>query len=57
MRLAPSHNFMRTQTMTRKIILAMTMGGLLLATAACNTVKGAGRDIQSIGQAGSDAIH
>ena len=24
--------------------------------AGCNTVKGAGRDIESVGQAGSDAI-
>ncbi len=34
--------------------------GLLAATllvSACATVKGLGRDIESIGQAGSDAIH
>jgi predicted small secreted protein len=49
--------FHEEKTMTRKIILAVAMGGLLLATAACNTVKGAGRDIQSVGQAGSEAIH
>ena len=28
-----------------------------LALAACNTVKGAGRDIESVGQAGEDAIN
>ena len=28
-----------------------------LALGACNTVKGAGEDIQSVGQAGEDAIH
>jgi predicted small secreted protein len=28
-----------------------------LALGACNTVKGAGRDIQSVGQAGQDAIN
>lgn len=43
--------------MIRKMIFAAAMGSLLLGTAACNTVKGAGRDIQSVGQAGSDAIH
>ena len=34
--------------------------GLIAAAAtlaACNTVKGAGEDIQSVGQAGEDAIH
>ncbi|WP_407692305.1 entericidin A/B family lipoprotein [Rhizorhapis suberifaciens] len=25
--------------------------------AACNTVKGVGRDIESVGQAGDDAMH
>jgi predicted small secreted protein len=28
-----------------------------MTLAACNTVKGAGQDIQSAGQAGEDAIH
>ena len=28
-----------------------------MALGACNTVKGAGEDIQSVGQAGEDAIH
>ena len=28
-----------------------------VALGACNTVKGAGEDIQSVGQAGEDAIH
>ncbi|MEO0033502.1 MAG: hypothetical protein RIS94_3260 [Pseudomonadota bacterium] len=43
--------------MIRKMMMAAVMGGLLMSAAACNTVKGAGRDIQSVGQAGSDAIH
>jgi predicted small secreted protein len=29
----------------------------ICALAACNTVKGAGKDIQSVGQAGQDAIN
>ncbi|WP_404480936.1 entericidin A/B family lipoprotein [Novosphingobium sp. BL-52-GroH] len=43
--------------MTKKIIVALVAGGILMTAAACNTVKGVGRDIQSVGQAGSDAIH
>ncbi len=38
----------------RAIILALTASFLV---AGCNTVKGVGRDIESVGQAGSDAIH
>ena len=38
----------------RAIILAL-MASFLVA--GCNTVKGAGRDIKSVGQAGDDAIH
>lgn len=41
----------------RKIVLASVLGSLMLGTAACNTVKGMGRDIESVGQAGSDVIH
>ncbi|WP_438822977.1 entericidin A/B family lipoprotein [Novosphingobium cyanobacteriorum] len=37
--------------------MAAVMGALMMGAAACNTVKGAGKDIQSVGQAGSDAIH
>jgi len=43
--------------MIRKIVVACAMGGLLLGATACNTVKGAGRDIESVGKAGSDAIN
>lgn len=43
--------------MLRKVILAALLGSFTLTVAACNTVKGAGRDIESVGQAGSDAIH
>ncbi|APZ98422.1 entericidin EcnAB [Sphingopyxis sp. QXT-31] len=37
----------------RVIILAL-MASFLVA--GCNTVKGAGRDIESVGKAGEDAI-
>jgi predicted small secreted protein len=42
--------------MVRKIILALGIAALSLSAAACNTVKGAGQDIESVGQAGDDAL-
>jgi len=42
--------------MVRKIILALGITALSLTAAACNTVKGAGQDIESVGQAGDDAL-
>ncbi|HUD29369.1 MAG TPA: entericidin A/B family lipoprotein [Novosphingobium sp.] len=42
--------------MIRNIILTLTALGIACTTSACNTVKGVGRDIESVGQAGSDAI-
>jgi entericidin A len=41
-------------TRTSKI-LALVVGALLLT--ACNTVKGLGRDIESVGKAGDRVIH
>src|SRR3546814_4006396 len=45
----------RLQNMTsfRAILLALLASVLVTG---CNTVKGAGRDIESVGEAGSDAI-
>jgi len=43
--------------MVRKFILALGLGALALTASACNTVKGAGKDVESVGQAGDDAIH
>ena len=42
--------------MFRKLILATVLVGFALSASACRTVKGAGQDIQSVGEAGSDAI-
>lgn len=42
--------------MTRKIILTVTTGLLILATAACNTVRGAGEDLQSVANDVDQAI-
>jgi predicted small secreted protein len=33
--------------MIRKAILALLVGSIALSTAACNTVKGAGKDLES----------
>ena len=38
-----------------KMISAMAAASLLVLT-ACNTVQGVGRDIESVGEAGEDAI-
>lgn len=43
-------------TMIRKLILATLLGSFALTATACNTVKGLGRDIESVGQAGDDAM-
>jgi predicted small secreted protein len=40
----------------RKFILAFGLAAITLTTAACNTVKGVGQDIESVGEAGSEAI-
>lgn len=42
--------------MMKKSIATAALIGLMLL-AACNTVKGVGRDIESVGQAGSEAIN
>ena len=42
--------------MVRKIILALGIAALSLSAAACNTVKGAGQDIESVGEASDEAL-
>ena len=42
--------------MVRKILIALTAGAFALTAAACNAVKGLGRDIESVGQAGDQAM-
>lgn len=42
--------------MKKRIITAIMLASLGITTAACNTVKGLGRDIQSVGEAGEKAI-
>ena len=43
--------------MVRKIIIACLAGSIALSASACNTVKGVGRDVESVGEAGEDAIN
>ena len=42
--------------MARKIILAAGIVALSLTASACNTVKGLGRDIESVGEAGDKVV-
>ncbi len=42
--------------MVRKLALALGIAALSLTATACNTVKGVGQDIESVGQAGDDAL-
>jgi predicted small secreted protein len=42
--------------MIRKLVLALGITALSLTAAACNTVKGVGRDVESVGQAGERAL-
>jgi entericidin A len=42
--------------MTRTAILAFLVGATLVLN-ACATVKGAGRDIESVGQAAEDGLN
>lgn len=43
--------------MIRKILLAFALGSVALGATACNTVKGLGNDVKSVGEAGDRAIH
>ncbi|QFT77182.1 entericidin A/B family lipoprotein [Erythrobacter sp. THAF29] len=42
--------------MIRKTVIAAALAALTLTSAACNTVKGLGEDIKSVGEAGEKAI-
>ena len=42
--------------MLRKLILALGIAAFSLTASACNTVKGLGNDVESVGQAGDDAL-
>jgi entericidin B len=42
--------------MAKKLIFALLTVGVCLTASACNTVKGLGRDVESVGEAGERAI-
>lgn len=42
--------------MLRKALFALTLGCFALTATACNTVKGLGNDIESVGKAGDRAM-
>ncbi|HTM94422.1 MAG TPA: entericidin A/B family lipoprotein [Croceibacterium sp.] len=42
--------------MLRKLILTLGIGVIALTATACNTVKGAGKDVESVGEAGDRAL-
>ena len=41
--------------MIRKVVFALALGGVTLTATACNTVKGVGRDVESVGEAADRA--
>lgn len=43
--------------MLRKILLTALVGTIVLSASACNTVKGAGKDLQSASDTTKDAIN
>ena len=42
--------------MAKKLIIALGVAAITLTSAACNTVKGLGRDIESVGEAGDKSV-
>ncbi|WP_454596993.1 entericidin A/B family lipoprotein [Qipengyuania sp. SM2507] len=42
--------------MVRKLLIALGLTALSLSATACNTIKGLGNDIESVGEAGDRAI-
>ncbi len=43
--------------MIRKTLIATAIAALTLTSAACNTVKGIGEDIKSVGETGEEVIN
>lgn len=42
--------------MARKLLLALGVAAFSLAASACNTVKGLGEDVESVGEAGDEVV-
>ena len=43
--------------MVKKLMLALVASGIVLSAAACNTVRGVGEDVESVANAGDEAIN
>jgi predicted small secreted protein len=61
LRYSAAHRILNRRKITesplvRKLLLICAATGLVLGAAACNTVKGLGRDIESVGEAGDRAV-
>lgn len=41
--------------MAKKLLLALGVAAITFTATACNTVKGLGRDVESVGEAGDRA--
>ncbi len=49
---------MTTKTpMLKKVLLVLAASTIAITASACNTVKGVGRDIESVGKTGDDVIN
>jgi len=48
--------FGKGQDMLKKILLAFGITTMALTATSCNTVRGVGEDIQSVGDAGDEVI-
>lgn len=42
--------------MAKKLLLALGVAAITFTATACNTIKGLGRDVESVGEAGDRAI-
>jgi entericidin B len=42
--------------MLKKVVIALVASSIALGATACNTVKGAGRDVESVGDAADRAL-
>jgi len=42
--------------MLKKVVFALVAGSIAFGATACNTVKGAGRDVESVGEAADRAM-
>lgn len=43
-----------TNPTIRRILIAIAVSAVAITASACNTVKGAGKDIESVGKAGDE---